>query len=537
MMKRKTLFYIAWCAFVFGGSFALVKHLPRGGVGYVESVPTTKYGAYLAAQHAIYTNDFGTAGELAREFSEIEYDGVKNTRVLAEFLGGKIPDEASRLVKDKNTALKFVYDAYLVQNNNWEEMYRRHSTNKSVLDAPFRIWSGVATKHYKETLKYIDSMDAGAAWKYFVRGQIYVEQGDIDAAAKEFDAIPTDFMNINDYMYIKSFYTANSMPQRAYELQKKFTSTPSGMFMSDFENVPDFTVYRGIHNALAFSLVQNVSHTQVLLYSDLSILMLRFAQIIGPDEQLFQDACNYYIGRFFANTRGNYKKQFDLIDVTSPFYMFAEMRRAGDNGSINVLDDILKRQPLFIPALNKLVALHTANGLKSAALKVIDNALKNKKLSESSRAYLIKRRALVYTLFGDLKNAQSDIHDAVKISGIDTEVLTVQARIWAAQGREIENAYDYAMMMIQRDPTDVLAWDTLSIVVAVREGNDAALEILERVGATASTCSSLFEHLGDAYVVAGKKDLARAAYTRAIELSDDGFCIISNIKNKLKKIK
>ncbi len=537
MMKRKTLFFIAFCAFILGGGIAVVKHLPKGGADYEVSGLTTKYGAYLAAQHAIYTNDFKTAKTFTQEFADIEYDGVKVTRMLAEFLGGNIPQDAQKLVKEKNTALKFIYDAYLAQNNDWDTLYKRHSTNKSALDAPFRIWSGIATRHYKETLKYIDSMEAGAAWKAFVRGQIYAEQGDIKSATKEFAAVPIDFMNINDYMYLYSFYTANSLTDQANELQKKFTSSIGGMFMSDFANFPDFAIYKGIKNALAFSLIQNVSHTQIILYSDLSVLMLRFAQIIGPDTQLFQDTCNYYIGQFFANTRGNYQKQFDLISPESPLYLFAEMRRAGDSGSIDALEKILKKQPLFVPALNKLVALHIANGNKTAALTVLRRALKNKKLTDTGRAYLIKRRALVNMLFGNLNDAQADIRDAVKLSGINAEVLMIQARIWAAQWREIENAYDYAMNMIKNDPMDVLAWDTLAVVVSVREGNDAALDILERVGASASTCSSLFEHLGDAYIIAGKNDLARTAYMRAIELSDDGFVIVPNIQKKLKKIK
>lgn len=149
----------------------------------------------------------------------------------------------------------------------------------------------------------------------------------------------------------------------------------------------------------------------------------------------------------------------------------------------------------------------------------------------------MKRRALVHLLFGDLNSAQRDIHDATKVLTVDSEILSIQARIWAAQGREIENAYDYAMAMIKQNPTDIVAWDTVAVVVGAREGNDAALEILEKVGGTANTCSSLFEHLGDAYVINGDKSAARDAYKRAIELSDDGLSIVPKIMKKIQKIK
>ena len=140
-------------------------------------------------------------------------------------------------------------------------------------------------------------------------------------------------------------------------------------------------------------------------------------------------------------------------------------------------------------------------------------------------------------MFGDLERAQSDIHDVSKMQIIDPEILMIQARIWAAQNREIENAYNYAMAMVKRDPMDVVAWDTVAVVVGVREGSGAALEILEKIGGAADTCSALFEHLGDAYIATGKNDLARDAYNRAIELAEDGLVIVPNIKKKIRKIK
>ena len=538
MMKRKTLFYTIFCAMVCGGVLAIANHIPHTiGISHTSHIPTTKYGAYLATQHAVYVNDFDAAAKFIDEFADIEYPSVESTRVLAEFLAGNIPDNIDSIAKDKNAVSKFIYDAHLAKNEKWSELYKRYSSDKSALYSSLRIWSGIATQHTTDALKYLDSLESNPSWKAFIRGQIYIEQGDISKAADAFNDVKIEFININDYMYLMSFYTANNMAERASQLRDEFISTPGGMFMADFDNFPDFAVYRGIKNQLAFNLVQHVSHTPIMLYSDISILMLRFAQIIGPDAQFFQDVCNYYAGHFFANTRGNYEKSFDMIDQSSPFHLFATMRKAGDKGSISDLRNILDKQPLFIPVLNKLVATYTAQGNKKAALRVINRAFKNKNLPDSGRAYLLKRRASVYLLFGDFNRAQTDIREAVKLSSIDYEVLTIQSRIWAAQGRELENAYDYAMTLVKQDPLDVVAWDTVAVVVAKREGNDAALEILRHVGGSANTCSSLFEHLGDAYVKSGQSSLARDAYLRAIELSDDGFSIVPQIRRKLEKIK
>ena len=126
-------------------------------------------------------------------------------------------------------------------------------------------------------------------------------------------------------------------------------------------------------------------------------------------------------------------------------------------------------------------------GDKRGALRVVNRAIKNKSLNEAGRAFFLKSRAQIYYSFGDYDKAQKDIHDASEILNIDTEILALQAKIWAAQNREIENAYKYAMTLVTKNPSDIMAWDTLGTVVLVREGTDAALEIYERVGKISQT--------------------------------------------------
>ena len=158
-------------------------------------------------------------------------------------------------------------------------------------------------------------------------------------------------------------------------------------------------------------------------------------------------------------------------------------------------------------------------------------------LSDENHAFFLKIRAHVYFAFGDFDNAQSDIHAASDVLGIDGEIAALQAKIWAAQKREIDAAYDYAMGLVQANPSDVFAWDVLGRVVAAREGDEAALELVERVGEVARECSSLFENLGDLYMRVGNAKMAQDSYLRAIELSEDGLVVVSRIRQKLRKVK
>ena len=323
----------------------------------------------------------------------------------------------------------------------------------------------------------------------------------------------------------------------AHKLHDDFTARPGGMYMLDYDNVPDWSMFSGYANQLAFSLVQTVSHTQIMMYSDLAILLLRFAELTGPDFGQNSDAVNYYLGQFFYNNVGDYEKYFSKISQDSPFYLFAVLRTAEQSGDMDALYDALDKNPLFVPAINKLIAYNVQNGNRRAALRVINTALDDEHLNDVARAFFLKSRAHIYYMFDDMDAAQDDLYDASQTLPLDGEILALQSKIWAAQGREIENAYDYAMMLVKQDPTDIMAWDTLGRVITVREGAQAALDVVARVAEVSATCSSLFEQLGDLYVAVDDYKLARDAYTRAIELSDDGLVVVPDVQKKLRKIR
>jgi len=93
------------------------------------------------------------------------------------------------------------------------------------------------------------------------------------------------------------------------------------------------------------------------------------------------------------------------------------------------------------------------------------------------------------------------------------------------------------MTGVKRNTSDVEAWDILGVIVEKREGADAALELLERVGEISVSTSSLYEHLGDIYRKKGDKTAAQRAYMRALELSDDGLVVVPFVQKKLKRVR
>jgi hypothetical protein len=290
--------------------------------------------------------------------------------MLADFLSGQIPENASTLKNEKSISTQLIYDAHLIKNNNWKELHNRHKNGDSALTAPLRIWSAIANDWRTNTFKFIDNLPTNNSWKSFVRGQIYAELQKPEEAKKHFNQVGIDFININDYLYMMSFYKHHNMNEDAQKLHDDFTSRPGGMFMSDYTQIPEWSTYTGYANAMAFSLVQNVSHTQFLMYSDLALMLLRFAQVIAPEFAENNNTIDYYIGQYFFNNVGDWESHFEKIKPDSPFYLFAVMRASEKANNISKLQEALETSDLTgiaetieITSLTEILGLnHEYNG-------------------------------------------------------------------------------------------------------------------------------------------------------------------------------
>ena len=249
------------------------------------------------------------------------------------------------------------------------------------------------------------------------------------------------------------------------------------------------------------------------------------------------DAINYYLGQYYYYNSGDYKTCFNKISKSSPLYLFGQLRIAEKNNDFKAIEKIVRKNPLFVPAVQIIGRESVKSGDKSKALAVINKGLKQKHLPDQGKLFFLKQRAYVYVMFGDAKHAQKDL-DAVEAMGAKTmpDTIMLQARIWAMQNKNLDKAYNYAMTLIKLNTSDVAAWDLLSLVVDKKEGTDSALEILERVGEVTPS-SAVYEHLGDFYKKKGDEQRAKKSYMRALELSDDYLIVVPVVQKKIRKLK
>lgn len=503
-------------------------------IGQAGTVVDTDYGSFLAAQHALYVNDFDAASKMINSV-KTDNKNVAEIKKLTDFFGGKMPENAESLKDSKDVVNGLIYDAFLIQKDDWKSVYKRHNKDGSVLSAPIRIFSGSKTGNPKDTAKFISSIKADENWKSFVRGQIAVLNNDIDTAAKEFAKVHPEFMNVNDYLYLMSFYKNNDMVEDMKILRDDFVAKVGGMYMLQYEDVPDWSNYDGYKNNLVFSLIQTVSHTQIMIYTDFSLMFLRFAEIISDGN--YQDAINYYLGQYYFHNNGDFATSFNKISKSNPLYLFGQLKIAENNKDIRALEKVVRQNPLFVPAVQVIGRESIKRGDKSLALSVINRALKQKGLSDQGRVYFLKQRAYVYIMFGDAKRAQKDL-DVVRDMEykMTPDYVALQARAWTLQDKNLDNAYDYAMSLIKMNTSDISAWDLLSQIIEKKEGVANALEILERVGEITPT-SAVYEHLGDFYKKQGDKERAKKSYMRALDLSDDYLIVVPHVQKKIRKLK
>ena len=523
---------IVFCSCFMGQKILLNK---IGDSNQSTRVTDTEFGNFLAVQHALYVNDFDNAKKMIDNVNA-EFPTVKQTKIMSKFLSGEMPENTESLKDSKELSSRLIYDAYLIQKDDWKNLYARHSKDESMLIAPLRIFSGVQQGKTKEILKYIDSLKTNDSWKSFIRGQIAILNNDTDKAAKEFANVHPDFMNINDYLYLMSFYRENGMDEDMEILHNDFTAKVGGMYVLDYPEIPSWSNYSGYKNNLVFSIIQTISHTQVMIFTDLSLMLLRFTQIISNDENI--EAVNYYLGQYYFYNNGDYKKCFDRISKTNPLYLFGRMRIAEKDNNMDAIKKIAHKNPLFIPASNMVITNYIKNGDKKSALRLVNRALSQKNLTDNARIFFLKKRANIYLMFNQPNKAQKDLSAVFEIDDrLLNDILLLQARIWAMQNKNLDDAYSYAMMLVKRNTNDILAWDVVGVIVAKNEGVDAALDLLKKIGEIAVNTSSLYEHLGDLYVKKGDKEKARASYQRAIDLSDDGLVVLPFIQKKLRKLK
>ncbi|MDR1826132.1 MAG: hypothetical protein LBQ49_00385 [Rickettsiales bacterium] len=506
----------------------------------------SKFGDWLAVQHAVYIDDFGRAAKFLDNLSDVKIGIVANTRDLVMFLDGASLSDTDGLKKGGGavSAYRVIWAANQGKAGNWKDVFKEYKNEKSLIAAPFRIWATVGAgggagvrDRIDRAVQFIDSVpSANNSWKNFAKATVYAATKNPKTARKYFQKVSDTFMNIGDYHLVMSFYKKHGFDKDRDELYKSWVSTPGGMYMANADINADWEFYDTPAKMLGAMLVQYVSHDGGVTVSDAGLLNLRAAMLLGA----VPDSVNYYTGGyFFAAGSDNYKKYWESLydnPVYGPFINMKIVEKAGAGRKyVRGVNQILGKSPLFLPAIAALFKKNMQSGREFDAIRMLSRALKTPELPTAGRAYFLRLRAQAFYMAARFDNAEADLAAAAAIAPMDAGIMAMQARVWAAKKESLDEAYRYAISLIRAFPANVEYWSVLSMVVLAKEGVDPALEILERVGRVSEECSELFMNLGDLRLRKGLKPEAAKAYRKAIFLSDDGLIIKSAAERKLRK--
>ncbi|MDR2770285.1 MAG: hypothetical protein LBB08_02440, partial [Rickettsiales bacterium] len=508
------------------------------GTGLTDGVEDTNFGNYLAAQHAVAAGDFRSAGTFM-EAIRIEpckkqrgacgADIVSGLKNLVLFLdGGKISDISAPV--SSLSAQRIIRAAANAKIGRWKDVFAEFKNDRSQLWSPMRIWSAAGAGRTRQAIRFIDSMPAGKAWKDFAKGAVYAAAKKNAKAARLFQSVPIGFLNIGDYNLLLAFYKRHGFKDYAAALRQKWTSSVGGMFMAAIADESDWRDYDSHQKMLAAFLMQTVAHNFDAVAPDAVLLALRAAAYLGAAPA---NTAYYTGGYFFAAGSENYKKYWDGLETDPIYGPFVLLKTGGEGG----LKRILAANPLFMPAIISLWKSDMQAGRESSALRMLDRALEQSGVPEAGRAYLLKMRAHTLYIFKEYEAAEKDAAAALNLAPMDAGIMDVLAKIWAAGGKNLDEAYRYSISLIRAFPSHIGYWDALAMSVRAKEGDLAAREILERVGKVAEENSELFMHLGDLRAAAGEKIGASAAYKKALALSGDGLVVKSEIEKKLRRLK
>ena len=534
--------------FVFGAGAVFLSR-PIVDDGSEDDLFNTNFGLWLAAQHAVVSDDFGRAAEFLGQIAGDVPQVVSAARGMLLFLDSGDVSEIRSVRGADRAIFNIINVAILSKDGKWREANRAFQRISPQFWAPLGIWSLVGSAgtsgsgNIKGAVAFIDKMPrVTQPWKDFQKGAVYAATKNPKTARRFFQSVPVSFLNLSDYHLVMSFYDRFGFKKELAELREQWNQNPGGAYMADADFSPDWSRYDSFQKMIAAGLIQKISHSGESMMGDTGLLALRVAQMLGAEPAV----AGYYIGMYFyTNNSENYKRYWNPM-ISNPIYgPFVRMRiadrMAGKGEPVRALVKILRDHPLFLPALQNLWRREMSEGQGAMVMRALNRAIDAAVSSGAGEnslimAYLLRARAHTSYMMGDLDLADDDLIKASDIAPLDGSIMAMRVRVWTARRENINEAYRFAISLVRAFPSNVENWGLLAMVIRQTEGDKQALELLERVAHVAEEASELFMVLGDLRLAAGNGKGARDAYQKALALSGDGLVIKSDIERRIRRL-
>ena len=120
---------------------------------------------------------------------------------------------------------------------------------------------------------------------------------------------------------------------------------------------------------------------------------------------------------------------------------------------------------------------------------------------------------------GRMAESERQIEKYLALNPGSDEALNYLAFMWAEQGRNLEKAMAYVMRALEKEPGNGSYLDTLGWILYKQGHYDLALLKLQQAGKREPGEPVILEHLGDAYLAAGRRDRAVDVWLKSLRLT------------------
>lgn len=508
----------------------------KGYMGALADDPDSLELRQRTFELSLMSGDMGNAVRLARTLPEVNQTTMSNlVRMADDAHSGKI-DKARKVAREitktspdllqfrlMQAYLDYAHGSRVPQLVAWIDSLDLPSSmagRKYYHEARLWLKAGEPEKALV-ALKKAHAAEPGAVGSTILLGQTLARQGQPDAAAAVYDTFRAENPAIALLVPEGKDILANQPPAFASTVDEDLSAT-----------LADFGLLVWAQGAIAPA--RQVLNLTLWLNPDDIYTRYYLGLLLEMGGDLPAAAANYDV-----LAHGNVPEG---VRIAAEIRLAEVAYRGGDKETPwQTLSKLAEEHPDVIGLQRSVAQMAFNRGEFDKAASSYSNMIDHlpAQTPAEAKAELLFARGAAYERGGNPKAATTDLQAALALMPAEPQVLNYLGYMWIEQGTHIQEAFEMLQKAHLLAPQDGAVTDSLGWAYYKQGDYATAMTYLEHAVEQEPESAEIFDHLGDAYAKLGRKDDARLAWQRALDLvaagkdaPDAGFA--KAVKKKLR---
>ena len=533
-------------------------------------VPDSLYGTYLAGRVAHMRQNYDIAADYYIKSVNLGLDKEKlqNTNMISNIYlllasEGRIKDSAEYAKKaieagDKNNLAVFI----LMTDDMHEKRYEKvlddlqligdENFKKTILPL-FEAWALVAVNKKDEALKALEKLKQEQSLMplyYMHSGMINDYYGDENAAFQNYEMVVNDEnmpLSFRFLQIIGNFYIKADQKDKIVEVARKYheqngNNPMLGELIERLEKTDKNSVFKYIdtpEKGFAEAMF-NIGTILRNFQTEAAQLFTSLVLYLNPD----LDVARISLGDLYEQMHRLQKAidEYAKISQNSPVYYVAQLKVASNytdldqkQQALETLENLLKKYPSSEHISFRLGELSRTMGNYQDAATFYMQALDKLPLKEKDRWLIYYVLGITYERQKQWDKAEDSFKTALDLSNRHPFVLNYLGYSWLERGLNYNEALYMIFEAHRKDPADGHIIDSLGWALYKMGNYQDAIKALERASQYLPSNAVVFDHLGDVYWQADRKNEARFQWNHALKATEDIEDLnIENVHHKIE---